>query len=212
MRRRFLLAALLLLSVAACRSTVPVAESAAAPTAITQDTAKDDHPVVVIETDKGKITVELDRTKAPKTVDNFLKYVDKKFYDGLVFHRVISGFMVQGGGFEDVDGRIKEKSEGVMAPVKNESKTGLSNKRGTIAMARTNNPDSATCQFFINQVDNLNLDNYGGGYTAFGKVTEGMEIVDAIAQVDTTTKRDDNGSPNKDVPVKPILIKSIRKK
>jgi peptidyl-prolyl cis-trans isomerase A (cyclophilin A) len=159
-----------------------------------------DKPRVVLDTTAGKITLELDPQKAPITVENFLKYVDDGFYDGLVFHRVIPRFMIQGGGMND---QIKEKREGVRAPIKNESGNGLSNERGTIAMARTNDPNSATCQFFINHVDNPNLDNFGGGYAVFGKVVDGMDVVDAIAKVETTTK-----GPHQDVPVKPIYIKS----
>jgi len=161
-------------------------------------------PVVVLDTSAGPITVQLDPEKAPITVENFLKYVDEGFYDNLIFHRVMSGFMVQGGGMTD---QMEEKSTGKRAPIKNESKGGLSNLRGTIAMARTNNPDSATCQFFINHVDNQNLDTYGGGYTVFGKVIDGMNVVDEIAKVPTTTRA---GQQN--VPVKPIYIKSAKRK
>ncbi|MGO9598460.1 MAG: peptidylprolyl isomerase [Isosphaeraceae bacterium] len=161
-------------------------------------------PVVVLDTSAGPITVQLDPEKAPITVENFLKYVDEGFYDNLIFHRVMIGFMVQGGGMTD---QMEEKSTGKRAPIKNESKGGLSNLRGTIAMARTNNPDSATCQFFINHVDNQNLDTYGGGYTVFGKVIDGMNVVDEIAKVPTTTRA---GQQN--VPVKPIYIKSAKRK
>src|SRR5271157_4973755 len=111
----------------------------------------DKHPVVVLDTSFGPITLELDREKAPITVDNFLKYVDDGFYDNLIFHRVMPGFMIQGGGMSD---QMVEKSQGKQAPIKNESSNGLSNDRGTVAMARTANPDSATCQFFINHADN----------------------------------------------------------
>lgn len=171
-----------------------------------------DHPVVVIDTTAGPITVELDRTKAPLSVDNFLKYVDKGFYDGLVFHRVIPGFMIQGGGMKDVNGTLEEKKEGAFPPVGNESKNGLRHARGTIAMARTSDPDSATSQFFINHNSNRGLDNAPGGYTVFGKVTDGMDVVDAIAKVQTTTKTDSLGHPNENVPIKPILIKSVKRK
>ncbi|MDR3618119.1 MAG: peptidylprolyl isomerase [Paludisphaera borealis] len=159
-----------------------------------------DKPQVVLDTTLGKITLELDPEKAPITVENFLKYVDDGFYDNLVFHRVISGFMVQTGGMSD---KLVEKHEGQRAAIKNESGNGLSNKRGTIAMARTNNPNSATSQFFINHADNANLDRAGGGYAVFGKVIDGLDVVDAIAKVETTTK-----GPHGDVPVKPIYIKS----
>ncbi len=164
-----------------------------------------DHPVVVIETSKGKITVELDAKKAPITVENFLKYVDDGFYDGLIFHRVIPGFMIQGGG---IDKNLDDKKETYKA-IKNESDNGLSNKRGTIAMARMNPPDTATNQFFINLEDNDNLDSKRGatGYTVFGKVTEGMDVVDEIAKA--KTKR---VGPHEAVPLEPITIKSVKRK
>jgi cyclophilin family peptidyl-prolyl cis-trans isomerase len=161
-------------------------------------------PVVVLETSSGTITLELDPEKAPITVANFLKYVDAGFYDNLIFHRVIQGFMIQGGGVTD---KMEEKAEGKLEPIKNESGNGLSNARGTIAMARTNDPNSATCQFFINHADNARLDTLGGGYAVFGKVIEGMDIVDSIAQVATTARA---GQEN--VPVKPIYIKSAKRK
>ena len=166
--------------------------------------ADDKHPVVVLDTTAGEITIELDREKAPITVDNFLKYVDDKFYDGLIFHRVIPGFMIQGGGF---DSQLQEKSEGKRPSIRNESGNGLSNARGTIAMARTNDPNSATCQFFINHADNARLDSYGGGYAVFGKVIAGMDAVDKIASVRTAVR---NGM--RDVPVDPPAIKSARRK
>lgn len=196
---------LLLLSASALVAATP---------AFAQNTTKDTDPkpVVVIDTTSGPITVELDRAKAPVTVANFLAYVDKGFYDGLIFHRVIPGFMIQGGGMTENGNRLVEKTEGVMAPIKNESGNGISNARGTIAMARTSDPNSATCQFFINHGDNKNLDSYGGGYAAFGKVTEGMDVVDAINKVPTTTKMEAKTGPNGDVPVKAITIKSIKRK
>ncbi len=208
MKRRFLIASALLLTSLACRSSIPLAESAQA----AQDVKGDDAPVVVIDTSMGKITVQLDRTKAPITVENFLKYVDKGFYDKLVFHRVIEGFMIQGGGMEDLNGTLHEKFEGLLPPIKNESDKALSNTPGTIAMARTGNPNSATSQFFINHVNNAHLDHFKGGYTAFGKVIEGLDVVDAIAKVQTTTKKDSNGEPNEAVPVKPVVINSIKRK
>ena len=134
-----------------------------------------DHPVVVLDTTAGPITLELDRTKAPITVDNFLKYVDAGFFDGLIFHRVIPGFMIQGGGFNE---QLQEKSEGMRPPIQNEARNGLSNVRGTIAMARTSNPNSATSQFFINLVDNrssLDPNPDSAGYAVFGKVICGHE-------------------------------------
>jgi cyclophilin family peptidyl-prolyl cis-trans isomerase len=135
---------------------------------------------VTLDTSKGKIVLELYADKAPKTVANFLHYVRQHHYDGTIFHRVIAGFMVQGGGF---DAKGVEKPTG--APIQNESRNGVSNERGTIAMARTSEPNSATAQFFINVVDNKRLDGNPAnwGYTAFGKVIEGMDVVDAIAAV-----------------------------
>jgi cyclophilin family peptidyl-prolyl cis-trans isomerase len=163
------------------------------------------NPVVVIETSKGTIKVELDEKKAPITVKNFLQYVDDKHYDGLIFHRVMKGFMIQGGGF-DPDMSQKATKD----PIKNESTNGLSNARGTIAMARTNVPDSATSQFYINHVDNQKLDQAnagdGVGYCVFGKVIEGMDVVDKIADVETTTKKGHQNVPSEDV-----VIKSIRR-
>ena len=171
--------------------------------------ADEKHPVVVLDTTAGEITIELDQEKAPISVDNFLKYVDDKFYDGLIFHRVIPTFMIQGGGF---DSQLREKDEGKRAPIRNESGNGLSNTRGTIAMARTPDPNSATCQFFINRVDNLFLDSSGGGYAVFGKVTAGMDVVDKIATAPKATRRDAGGRPMQDVPVDPVVIKSARRK
>lgn len=165
-------------------------------------------PQVEIVTNKGRMVVELEPTMAPKTVENFLAYVDAKHYDGLVFHRVIPNFMIQGGGFDKAMNQKKTN-----APVKNEAKTGLKNKRGTIAMARTNVPDSATAQFFINVVDNAFLDYkndspQGIGYAAFGTVIEGMDVADAIAKVRTGTDRA-TGMP--DAPVEQVVIESIRR-
>lgn len=177
-----------------------------------QAPAADEKPVVIIETSAGTITVELDPAKAPKTVENFLKYVDKGFYEGVVFHRVIPGFMIQTGGMTETNNTLKPKLEGAFPPVVNESGNGLSNLRGTLAMARTNNPNSATSQFFINLVDNTNLDNYGGGYCVFGKVTAGMDVVDAIAKAETGVKQDTYNDSHRDVPAKPITVKSAKRK
>lgn len=166
-----------------------------------------DKPEVVIDTSMGPITIELDPEHAPISVDNFLKYVDGGHYDGLIFHRVIDGFMIQGGGFDD---QMIEKKSDLRAPIKNESTNGLSNKRGTIAMARTGIPDSATAQFYINTVDNSRgLDGRPGqpGYAVFGTVTSGMETADAIAKAPRGSKRGYD-----DVPIKPIYIKSIKRK
>lgn len=163
-----------------------------------------ENPEVVITTSIGKITVRLNAEHAPISTENFLKYVEKKHYDGTIFHRVIKDFMVQGGGHLP---DMKEKDT-AFAPIKNEAKNGLSNLRGTIAMARTNDVDSATAQFFINVVDNKRLDHVDNnryGYAVFGKVTEGMDVVDKIRDSKTASK---NGFD--DVPVKTITIKSIR--
>ena len=171
--------------------------------------AKD--PVVLIATSKGDIKVQLDARKAPVTVDNFLKYVKQKHYDGTVFHRVIKNFMIQGGGLDE---GLKEKG-GTQPPIKNEAGNGLQNKSGTIAMARTNVVDSATAQFFINVKDNAFLDHRddsprGFGYAVFGKVVSGMDVVHAIENVRTGTKVSGEGVPLADVPVESVVIKSIR--
>ena len=146
-----------------------------------------ENPVVLLETTSGDILVELYPDKAPETVANFLKYVDNGFYNNTIFHRVIPGFMIPGGG---LTARMQQKD--TEAPIKNEADNGLKNDRGTIAMARTMDPHSATAQFFINLVDNdfLNFQapsGNGWGYCVFGKVTEGMDVVDKIAKVKTTT-------------------------
>ena len=159
---------------------------------------------VLMKTSKGDMEIALDADKAPKTVENFLRYVDEGFYDGTIFHRVISGFMIQGGGYT-ADMRKKPTHE----PVVNEAKNGLKNKRGTIAMARTSDPHSATSQFFINVKDNDFLDypgQDGWGYTVFGRVTRGLDVLDAIAGVPTTVK---NGM--RDVPVETVVIESVKR-
>ncbi len=163
------------------------------------------NPVVRLDTTAGPVTIELYEDKAPKSVANFLQYVDSGFYNGTQFHRVISGFMIQGGGF-DQSGQRKATRE----PIQNEADNGLKNKRGTLAMARTSNPHSATAQFFVNLVDNRNLDftgksTRGWGYTVFGAVTDGMNVVDNIARERTTSQRL-NGMMARDVPEVPILI------
>ncbi len=155
---------------------------------------------VVMETSLGTIQLELDGDKAPVTVTNFLSYVEDEFYDGTIFHRVIPTFMIQGGGFEP---GLKQKK--TKAPIKNESGNGLSNVRGSIAMARTNDPDSATAQFFINVVDN------SGGldkprYCVFGKVVKGMDVVDKIKGVKTGRR-----GMHDDVPVQDVTIVSVRR-
>jgi cyclophilin family peptidyl-prolyl cis-trans isomerase len=160
-------------------------------------------PTVVIATNMGNITVELNPALAPKSVANFLKYVEDKHYDGTVFHRVIKDFMIQGGGYTE---NLSQKP--TKAPVVNEAKNGLKNVRGSIAMARTGDPDSATSQFFINTVNNSSLDYPkpdGYGYAVFGKVIAGMDVVDKIRAVQTG-----NVGPFSDVPTKPVIINSIR--
>ena len=151
-------------------------------------------PKVKLTTSMGPISLQLDRQKAPVTVDNFVKYVESGHYDGTIFHRVIDGFMIQGGGFT---GAMQQKP--TQAPIKNEASNGLKNEPYTIAMARTNNPDSATAQFFINVNDNapLNYNPAGGpGYAVFGKVIEGKETVDKIRAVPTGTKAGHQNVPN----------------
>ena len=160
---------------------------------------------VLLTTSMGDIRIELDQKKAPATVANFLHYVNDRHYDGTTFHRVISGFMIQGGGY---DRRLLQKG-GKFPPVKNESSNGLKNVTGTIAMARTSDPDSATDQFFINTHDNDFLDN-PPGYAVFGKVVKGMSVVRKIEAVKTETKAQHDGVPMRDVPAKPVVIRKIR--
>ena len=171
--------------------------------------AKD--PVVVIATSKGDIKVQLDQKKAPISVANFLAYVKAKHYDGTVFHRVIKGFMIQGGGFDEKLHQIG----GTQPSIKNEAGNGLPNQTGTIAMARTGVVDSATDQFFINAKDNKFLDHrddspQGFGYAVFGKVVSGLDVVRKIEASPTTTKPSADGAPLGDVPKDAVLIKSIR--
>ncbi len=176
-------------------STVPVLDAAA-----------QDNPVVVIETSLGSITAELDRANAPLSVDNFLEYIESGHYSDTVFHRVIKGFMVQGGGFT-----ADMQQKPTRSPVKNEARNGLSNDRGTLAMARTNVVDSATSQFFINVVDNAALNNRGitpaeYGYAVFGRVSDedSLDVVDQIEAVATGRR-----GPYNDVPETPVEILSI---
>ena len=160
-------------------------------------------PVVIMETSKGRIVIELDRDRAPLTVANFIKYVRGGFYDGTIFHRVSANpHVIQGGGFDD---QLNEQP--TRPPVRNESANGLSNRRGTIAMARTSDPDSATAQFYLNVADNTFLDGRPGrpGYTVFGDVIEGMDVVDRIAAVPTHPKKGMG-----DVPVEAVVIKRVR--
>ena len=162
------------------------------------------HPVVVIETSLGSITVELLPDKAPDSVANFLQYAKEGFYDGTIFHRVVSGYVIQGGGFTP---ELVEKA--TRPPIPNEAMNGLSNRRGTIAMARTARVRSATSQFYINVADNPRLDNHGYapddfGYAVFGRVTAGMDVVDKIATVRTEVKGD-----MENVPVTPVVIRHV---
>jgi cyclophilin family peptidyl-prolyl cis-trans isomerase len=186
--------------------------------------AADKNPVVVVETSMGTIKIELNQDKAPITVKNFLAYVDDKFYDGTIFHRVIGkendekDFMIQGGGFTE-----ERKEKKTKDPIKNEASNGLSNAKYTVAMARTNDPDTATAQFYINVADNdfLNKNARSPGYAVFGKVIEGTEVVDKIKAVKTEKKKftvPDPGDATKtieatfpNVPVDNIVIKSIRR-
>lgn len=159
--------------------------------------------MIVLNTNMGEIVIELDEDKAPNTAANFRQYVEAGFYDGTLFHRVIEGFMIQGGGFE---AGMKQKSPG--EPIDNEADNGLRNEIGTIAMARTNDPHSATAQFFINVGDNAFLNHrdksaQGWGYAVFGKVVEGMEVVNKIQTVDTSSQ-----AGHQDVPVDDVVIES----
>ena len=168
-----------------------------------------ENPQILMKTTDGDITIELYADKSPITVENFLRYADDGHYDGTVFHRVISNFMIQGGGF---DAELKEKE--TRDPIVNESKNKLHNTRGTLAMARTSDPDSAAAQFFINQRSNLRLDWSGGkdGYTVFGEVVEGMQVVDIISLTDTgSAQAQTTRGPTvfQDVPVQPIVILSV---
>jgi peptidyl-prolyl cis-trans isomerase A (cyclophilin A) len=176
-------------------------------------------PRVAFETSLGNFVLELNPTKAPVTSKNFLSYVNDGFYNGTIFHRVISTFMIQGGGFELVDGVGTQKKPN--APIVNEAKNGLKNLRGAISMARTNNPNSATTQFFINVVDNAGLDPGGfspDGYAVFGKIVEGMEVIDKIKVVKTGVKQlkarglggNLQSQPMRDVPLTNIVIKSAK--
>ncbi len=173
--------------------------------ALPQGLAAQGNPAAIIHTSMGDIQLELYPAQAPGSVENFINYANSGFYDGTIFHRVISHFMIQGGGFTP-DMQKKATAE----PIRNEANNGLSNTRGTVAMARTNDPHSATAQFFINVQDNRNLDHVSEnnsrewGYTVFGRVTAGLEVVDEIRFVQTT-----NVSPFSDVPAEPVVIENI---
>jgi cyclophilin family peptidyl-prolyl cis-trans isomerase len=165
-------------------------------------------PIVEVVTNHGTFAIALDPARAPKSVANFLRYVDSKHYDGTLFHRVISAFMIQGGGF---DQRLEKRP--TSPPVENEADNGLKNTRGTVAMARTNDPHSATAQFFVNVVDNAFLDHQaktaqGWGYTVFGRVIEGMDVVDKIKVVTTGPA----GPFTKDAPIQPVVISTVRRR
>ncbi len=166
--------------------------------------AEGKNPMVVLSTSMGDVKIELYEDKAPETVKNFLGYVNDKFYDGTIFHRVIPNFMIQGGGFDKSMNQKQTK-----APIKNEAGNGLKNDTGTLAMARTNVVDSATAQFFINVKDNAFLNHRdetpaGFGYAVFGKVVDGMDVVQKIEHVQTANK-----GMYENVPVEPVVIKSI---
>jgi len=200
--KRLLFLLLGLLTLSGCDSGKPSEKTDAKPV------------VVLMETTQGNIKIELYPDKTPETVKNFLRYVDSKAYDGTVFHRVVDNFVIQGGGYELTDGELKERPTD--APIRNEATKGLSNKRGTISMARLNDPHSATNQFFISTADNVaggngkaNLDPGGvspAGYCAFGKVIEGMDVVDRIAG-----GRMERRFGMDDVPVELVTIKSVRR-
>src|SRR3990167_5520474 len=166
------------------------------------------HPRVKMETSLGDIVLELDGEKAPISTLNFIRYVEDKFYDGTIFHRVMKTFMIQGGGFTP---EVDQKQQGLRPGIKNEWKNGLKNNRGTIAMARTNQPDSATAQFFINVVDNARLDQPqpdGAAYAVFGKAVEGMDTVDKIKDTQVAVHAKYQGGPV--VPVEAVVIKSVK--
>jgi len=188
---------LLTLVLQAAETAPPAAAPEAKPTERPAAAPASTGVMVVLHTSAGDIKLELDREKAPISVDNFLKYARKKHYDGTVFHRVIRGFMIQGGGMN-----VSMIEKPTDAPIKNESGNGLSNVRGSIAMARTNDLNSATSQFYINHVDNNRLD--GARYAVFGKVVEGLDVVDKIAATPTTTK-----GMYSDVPRTPIVIETV---
>jgi peptidyl-prolyl cis-trans isomerase B (cyclophilin B) len=196
----------LLQTVAICVAAMAICGPLASAASPQKTKAKEIRPMVLMETSEGTIKIELWADKAPITVKNFLQYVDEKFFDGTIYHRVIPNFMIQGGG---MTADMREKSN--HAPIKNEASAELKNERGTLAMARTSVIDSATSQFFINLVDNGFLNHssktpQGFGYAVFGKVVEGMDVVDKIAAVKTGNK-----GMHQNVPTTPVLIKSVRR-
>jgi peptidyl-prolyl cis-trans isomerase A (cyclophilin A) len=182
--------------------TLPLIGALLVSLAVPEGASAQANPQVLIKTTKGEIVVELYPAKAPATVENFLRYVDDKHYDGTVFHRVIGNFMVQGGGFT-----ADMKQKATRPPIKLEAQSGLKNDTGWLAMARTSVPDSATSQFFINVVDNAMLNHPqpdGHGYAVFGKVVKGMDTVDAIKAVKTGSS-----GMHRDVPAEPVVIQSM---
>ena len=210
MRSKWMFAALGLMMTMGCgggspppaEEPAPAEEKSPAPPA---PTSTGTNPMVEIRTSLGTMKVELYPDKAPKTAENFLQYAREGFYDGTVFHRVISGFMIQGGGFTP---DMSEKE--TRAPIENEASNGLKNVRGSLAMARTGDPHSASSQFFFNTVDNPFLDFQdesvrGWGYAVFGKVVEGLETLDAIKKVSTGSRDGQD-----DVPLDPVVIESVR--
>jgi cyclophilin family peptidyl-prolyl cis-trans isomerase len=211
MKRYFSLLILVLLpTLVSCEPAKEKAKPAADPTPVAESTVTK----VRLNTSHGDIVIELNAEKAPISVENFLGYVKNKHYDGTIFHRVMNGFMIQGGGFALTDGKLIEKSAG--KGIKNEGQNGLKNLRATIAMARTSDPNSAKAQFFINVVDNSALDfPNNGGYAVFGNVIEGMDVVDKIKAVPTGTKNltmrhPATGAaiemPSENVPVENVVI------
>jgi len=214
MKRQLSLISLAIFAVlASCKADKEPEKPATTPAPAVAKTSK-----VRLKTNKGDIVIELDAEKAPVTVANFLSYVNQKHYDGTVFHRVIDGFMIQGGGFALDGTKLVEKESG--KGIVNEGKNGLKNSTGTIAMARTNDPNSATSQFFINVADNdmLNFPS-NGGYAVFGKVVEGMEVVNKIKGISTTTatltmRHPSTGekieAPAGDVPTESMVIESAK--
>jgi peptidyl-prolyl cis-trans isomerase A (cyclophilin A) len=215
MKRIFATLILSLASLIACVAEEKAPEVAAPPAKATIS------PKVTIKTNLGSFVVELNPEKAPITVENFLSYVGKKHYDGTVFHRVIGTFMIQGGGFALEQDQLIEKPSG--KGIKNEANNGLKNDKGTIAMARTADPNSATAQFFVNVVDNAMLnapEPDGHGYAVFGKVVEGMEVVEKIKAVATGMRPltmihpgtgDKITQPSRDVPTENVVIESVSK-
>ena len=198
--KQIIIASLLALAFTACQAQETTTSKNESSTPESKETQTMSNPRVLLQTTKGDITLELNAEKAPVTVANFIQYVEDDHYDGISFHRVIEGFMIQGGGY---DAQYKERP--TRDPIENEAKNGLKNERGSIAMARTSAPHSASAQFFINHRNNDNLDYPsfdGWGYAVFGKVVDGMDVVDDIASTETGRL-----PPfGQDVPVEPILI------